>query len=114
MKNQKARDEIGNVELMFQELLQEEIQESNFRGEVAGPSNLSGDAKLRGSKVASLNGRRVYEVMIESGFAKIPKQSITTFKPDKNSTETAYVTVIYYDDEEKEHYIAKDVPLSSG
>ena len=95
---------------MFQELLQEEIQESNFGGEVAGPSNLSGDAKLRGSKVASLKGRRVYEVMIESGFAKIPKQSITTFKPDINSTETAYVTVIYYDDEEKEHYIAKDVP----
>ena len=57
-----------------------------------------------------MNEKGVYELMIEEGFAKIPKQAITNFKPRENHTETAYVTVLYYYEEDKKHCIAEDLP----
>ena len=100
-------------DLKFQEYSYQETKEANLGIEAAGLSKFTAKGKASVSKKTAVNEKGVYELMIEEGFAKIPKQAITNFKPRENHTGTAYVTVLYYDEEDKKHCIAEDLPHES-
>ena len=51
---------------------------------------------------------------IDEGFCEMPKQTVTSFHPPPNHTQTVFVTAIYYDGEGDRKFLAQNAPFQAS